>query len=61
MAKYLGKAGICVWDGSFYAPRPVDILNVPGGSLLRVGFSMYNTKEEADRLVKCVASLTPKI
>jgi selenocysteine lyase/cysteine desulfurase len=60
MAKSLGKVGICVWDGSFYAPRPVDILNVPGGSLLRVGFSMYNTKEEAERLVKCVAALAPK-
>lgn len=60
IAKTLGKVGICVWDGSFYAPRPVDILNVPGGSLLRVGFSMYNTKEEADRLVKCVVALAPK-
>ena len=56
----LGQGGICVWDGSFYAPRPVDILNIPGGSLLRVGFSMYNTKEEAERLVKCVAALAPK-
>jgi cysteine desulfurase family protein (TIGR01976 family) len=60
MAKSLGKVGICVWDGSFYAPRPVEILNIPGGSLLRVGFSMYNTKEEAERLVKCVVALAPK-
>jgi cysteine desulfurase family protein (TIGR01976 family) len=60
IAKSLGKVGICVWDGNFYAPRPVDVLNVPGGSLLRVGFSMYNTKEEAERLVKCVAALTGK-
>jgi selenocysteine lyase/cysteine desulfurase len=35
-------------------------MNVPGGSLLRVGFSMYNTKEEAERLVKCVAALPQK-
>ena len=60
IAKSLGKVGICVWDGNFYAPRPVDILNIPGGSLVRVGFSMYNTKEEAERLVKCVASLAGK-
>jgi cysteine desulfurase family protein (TIGR01976 family) len=60
IAKSLGKVGICVWDGSFYAPRPVEILNIPGGSLLRVGFSMYNTKEEAERLVKCVTALAPK-
>jgi len=60
IAKSLGKVGICVWDGNFYAPRPVDILNVPGGSLVRVGFSMYNTKEEAERLVKCVVALAGK-
>lgn len=57
IAKSLGKVGVCVWDGNFYAPRPVDVLNVPGGSLVRVGFSMYNTKDEAERLVKCVAAL----
>ena len=60
IAKSLDKVGICVWDGNFYAPRPVEILNIPGGSLLRVGFSMYNTKDEADRLVKCVAALAQK-
>jgi cysteine desulfurase family protein (TIGR01976 family) len=60
IAKSLGKVGICVWDGNFYAPRPVDILNIPGGSLVRVGFSMYNTKDEAERLVKCVAALAGK-
>jgi cysteine desulfurase family protein (TIGR01976 family) len=60
IAKSLGKLGICVWDGNFYAPRPVDILNIPRGSLVRVGFSMYNTKEEAERLVQCVAALARK-
>lgn len=60
IAKSLDNVGICVWDGNFYAPRPVDILNIPGRSLLRVGFSMYNTKEEAERLVKCVAGLAQK-
>jgi selenocysteine lyase/cysteine desulfurase len=57
IAKALGNVGICVWDGDFYAPRPVEVLNVPGKSLLRVGFSMYNTKDEAERLVQCVAAL----
>jgi cysteine desulfurase family protein (TIGR01976 family) len=60
IAKSLGKVGICVWDGNFYAPRPVGVLNVPGGSLVRVGFSMYNTKDEAERLVECVAALARK-
>ncbi len=57
IAKALGKIGICVWDGNFYASRPVEVLKVPGGALLRVGFSMYNTKDEAERLVRCVAAL----
>jgi cysteine desulfurase family protein (TIGR01976 family) len=57
IAKALGNVGICVWDGNFYAPRPVEILNVPGKALVRVGFSMYNTKDEAERLVQCVAAL----
>jgi cysteine desulfurase family protein (TIGR01976 family) len=60
IARALGKVGICVWDGNFYAPRPLQVLNVPGGSLVRVGFSMYNTKEEAERLVKVVVSLAKK-
>lgn len=57
IARSLDELGICVWDGDFYAPRPVEILNIPGGALLRVGFSMYNTREEAERLVDCVAAL----
>ena len=60
IAKSLDHVGICVWDGNFYAPRPVEILNVPGRALLRVGFSMYNTKDEAERLVRCVAGLAQK-
>lgn len=60
IAKSLDQVGVCVWDGNFYAPRPVDILNVPGASLLRVGFSMYNTKDEAERLIQCVAALARK-
>jgi selenocysteine lyase/cysteine desulfurase len=60
IAKSLGRLGIFVWDGSFYAPRPVQLLNIPGGALVRVGFSIYNTKEEAERLVQCVATLARK-
>jgi cysteine desulfurase family protein (TIGR01976 family) len=57
IAQSLDEVGICVWDGNFYAPRPVEILNIPGRALLRVGISMYNTKEEIERLVECVAAL----
>jgi len=58
VARELGAVGICVWDGNFYAPRPVAVLKVPGGSLVRVGFSMYNTREEAMRLVATVRELS---
>ena len=60
IARALGKVGICVWDGNFYAPRPVSILKVPGAALLRVGFSMYNTREEAARLVRVIEALARK-
>ncbi len=48
----LGKQGICVWDGDFYAARPVEVLGLAArGGLLRTGISMYNTREEIDRLL----------
>jgi cysteine desulfurase family protein (TIGR01976 family) len=58
LARKLGAVGICVWDGDFYAPRPVQVLNAPGGSLVRVGFSMYNTRAEAIRLLAVVRNLS---
>jgi cysteine desulfurase family protein (TIGR01976 family) len=56
-ARELGRRGLCVWDGDFYAPSPVRALKVPGGALIRVGFSMYNTSDEASRLVQAVSAL----
>ncbi|HEY5102399.1 MAG TPA: cysteine desulfurase-like protein [Steroidobacteraceae bacterium] len=58
IARRLGAVGICVWDGDFYAPRPVQVLQAPGGSMLRVGFSMYNTRAEAMRLISIVKELS---
>jgi cysteine desulfurase family protein (TIGR01976 family) len=57
LARKLGAVGICVWDGDFYAPRPVEVLKAPTGGLVRVGFSMYNTAEEAMRLIAVVRRL----
>ena len=58
MAKALGARGICVWDGDFYAARPVEALGLAeGGGVLRAGFVMYNTKDEADRLAEAVAEI----
>ena len=48
----LGDQGICVWDGDFYAARPVQVLGLAErGGLLRTGVSMYNTREELNRLL----------
>ena len=51
-ATALGKQDICVWDGDFYAARPVQVLGlVERGGLLRTGISMYNTPDEVNRLL----------
>src|SRR5262249_36405328 len=51
-ARRLGEAGLCVWDGHFFAVRPVEVLGlIERGGLLRTGFSMYNTDQELDRLL----------
>ena len=52
-ATALGNQGICVWDGDFYAARPVQVLGLAErGGLLRTGISMYNTRDEVQRLLK---------
>ncbi|HWG71137.1 MAG TPA: cysteine desulfurase-like protein [Steroidobacteraceae bacterium] len=54
----LGKQDICVWDGDFYAARPVQVLGLAeGGGLLRTGISMYNTREELNRLLAGIEKL----
>jgi cysteine desulfurase family protein (TIGR01976 family) len=51
-ATALGNQGICVWDGDFYAARPVQLLGLAErGGLLRTGISMYNTLDELNRLL----------
>jgi cysteine desulfurase family protein (TIGR01976 family) len=57
-AAALGAKGICVWDGNFYAARPVELLGLEErGGLLRTGFSMYNTQAELQRLLTAIAEL----
>jgi cysteine desulfurase family protein (TIGR01976 family) len=52
IATAVGKQGICVWDGDFYAARPIEVLGLAErGGLLRTGISMYNTREELNRLL----------
>jgi cysteine desulfurase family protein (TIGR01976 family) len=52
-ATSLGHAGICVWDGHFYAARAVEILGLTArGGLLRTGVSMYTQRSDLERLLE---------
>jgi len=58
IADAAGREGICVWDGNFYAARPVEVLGlVERGGLLRTGVSMYNTREDLSRLLAQIERL----
>ncbi len=57
-ATALGKEGICVWDGHFYAARAVEVLGLNSrGGLLRTGVSMYSSREDLERLLAGIAKL----
>jgi cysteine desulfurase family protein (TIGR01976 family) len=57
-AAALGKQGICVWDGHFYAARAVGVLGLSDrGGLLRTGVSMYSGREDLERLLAGIAKL----
>jgi cysteine desulfurase family protein (TIGR01976 family) len=57
-AEALGREGICVWDGNFYAARAVDVLGLTErGGLLRTGVSMYSSREDLERLLAGLGKL----
>jgi cysteine desulfurase family protein (TIGR01976 family) len=59
IATSVGKQGICVWDGDFYAARPIEVLGLAkSGGLLRTGISMYNTRDELTRLLAGIERLS---
>jgi cysteine desulfurase family protein (TIGR01976 family) len=54
-AEALANAGICAWDGNYYALELMERLGLETtGGALRLGLTHYNTTEEIDR---CVAVL----
>jgi selenocysteine lyase/cysteine desulfurase len=58
-ATALGAAGVCVWDGNFYAARAVERLGLAErGGLLRTGISMYSTESDVRRLLDGLGKLT---
>ena len=57
-AAALGRRGVLVWDGDFYAVRAIEALGLASrGGVLRTGVSMYNTREEIERLLAGVAEV----
>jgi cysteine desulfurase family protein (TIGR01976 family) len=58
VAEALGRDGIYVWDGDFYAPSVTERLGLAGsGGLIRVGLVHYNTLAEIDRLIEALGRL----
>lgn len=58
VAEYLGRQGIFVWDGHYYAVAIMEQLGtLDQGGLVRVGFVHYNTIEEIDWLIDTLTAL----
>ena len=57
-AAALGRRGVLVWDGDFYAARAIEALGLKErGGVLRTGVLMYNTSDEVERLIAGVAEV----
>jgi cysteine desulfurase family protein (TIGR01976 family) len=58
VAEFLGRQGIFVWDGHYYAVAVMDQLGtLDKGGLVRIGFVHYNTVEEIDRAIDALVAL----
>jgi len=57
-AEALGRRGIYVWDGDFYATSLIERLGKADvGGVLRLGLVHYNTASEVDRTLEALAGL----
>lgn len=60
-AEALGREGIYVWDGDFYATGLIERLGKTGsGGVLRLGLVHYNTSAEVDRTVEALARIAAR-
>ncbi len=58
VATALGRQGIAVWDGDFYATGLIRRLGLEErGGVVRIGLTHYNTADEVDRLVGALAGV----
>lgn len=55
VAQQLGKQGIFVWHGNYYALPLTEALGLEPEGMVRVGLLHYNTHEEIDRLLRALA------
>ena len=59
IATQLGKRGIAVWDGDYYAYELIRALGLAAsGGMVRVGLTHYNEPAEIDRLVEALSELS---
>ncbi|MDQ3784038.1 MAG: aminotransferase class V-fold PLP-dependent enzyme [Actinomycetota bacterium] len=59
VAETLGRTGIFVWDGNYYAQKLMERLNLEGsGGAVRFGSCHFNTLEEVDLILDEVRRLT---
>jgi selenocysteine lyase/cysteine desulfurase len=58
VAAEMGKRGIAVWDGDYYAYELIRALGLAeSGGMVRVGFVHYNEPEEIERLAQALREL----
>lgn len=58
IATHLGKCGIFVWHGNYYALSVTQRLGVEeSGGMVRVGLAHYNTRQEVDRLLMALRQM----
>jgi cysteine desulfurase family protein (TIGR01976 family) len=57
VAERLAEREIAVWDGNYYAVEVMQTLGLPDGAV-RAGFVHYNTVDEIDRLLECLAAFS---
>jgi cysteine desulfurase family protein (TIGR01976 family) len=58
VAEALGREGIAVWDGDFYATGLIERLGLADrGGVVRIGLTHYNTAGEVDRLVEALGRI----
>jgi cysteine desulfurase family protein (TIGR01976 family) len=58
-ATELGRRGIYVWDGHYYAITIMERLGLLGsGGAVRIGFCHYHTTEDVDRVLEALAAST---